>query len=138
MHAFHETCRRKRRARRSSATRRTPASLTSLPRLSVRTAKPNSSSASAECALASTAHPRPDRFAHQRRGERGAVGVERRERLVEQQHVGPRQHRARDRKALLHPARKPAHAGVGGGAKRDPLQPFGGRRADLRDAIELA
>ena len=99
----HDTCRagggRAALGRTAAASART-----SLPRLSVETAKPNSSSALAEWALASTAHPRSIASRTRAAASADAVGVERRERLIDHQHVGPRDQRASEREPLLHPA----------------------------------
>ena len=78
-----------------------------------------------------------DRAANQRRDDFRAVMVERRKRLVEQQQHRIRKHRARRRKALLHPARERAHAGIGNVGQSDPAEPLLGRRARVGDRIKL-
>src|SRR5271156_3483648 len=72
-----------------------------------------------------------DCAANQARNDFRAVMVERRERLIHQQQRRLREHRARGRQALYHPARERAHAIVGDVSKPDPAKPQFRRRARI-------
>src|SRR6266849_10926740 len=64
-----------------------------------------------------------ERFPDERRGEDDAVGIERGERLIHQEHAGRMKHRASECKALFHSAREGAHAFVGGCRETHAFEP---------------